>query len=351
MTGPRCIGSFAFAVTLGILAAAGPTTALAQDKVADFYKGKTISVYIGSDVGGGYSVYAHTVWETMPKHIPGHPKVILLNMPGAGGRKATGYVANVVPKNGTAVGATQPGALTESVLGDPKNAQYDARNFGFIGSAESSDYLCLARKDAKVKKFEDLYEHELLLGADSKGSSFTDNATLMKNVLGVKFKLVKGYKGFRDISIALERGEVQGLCGEGWSALMSAGRHLMTGNKVNLLVQVAMKGYDEPTRMGVPMIWKFVKTEEQRKILELAISQQILGRPYFAPSGLPPERLNALRRAFDATMKDPEYVTMAKKQHIEITPATGEEMTDVINKIFNAPKDLQAKTRAALFPS
>jgi tripartite-type tricarboxylate transporter receptor subunit TctC len=336
------------ALAAALIAGAGRPAA-AEDKVADFYQGKTISVYIGSDVGGGYNVYAHAVWPVLVKHIPGNPKLIMLNMPGAGGRKATGYVANVVPKDGTAVGATQPGALTESVLGDPKNAKYDARNFGYIGSADASNYLCLARKDAKVKKFEDLYQHELVVGADSKGSSFTDNATLLNNVLGVKFKLVKGYKGFNDISIALERNEVQGLCGESWASLSSAGRHLLTGNKINILIQVAMNDTDVVTKMGVPIIWKYVKTDEQRKILELAISQQILGRPYFAPAHLPPERLNALRRAFDATMKDPEYIAIGKKQHLEMIPATGEQMAKVIDNIFNAPKELQKKTRAALY--
>lgn len=327
--------------------------AIAQDReaVATFYKDTTVSVYIGSDVGGGFNAYSRTVWRHLPKHLPGNPSVIFRNMPGAGGRKATAYVAAVAAKDGSAIGATQPGSLTDAVLGDPKNARYDPRTFGFIGSAEGSNYMCLARKDSKIQTFDDVFKHELLMAADSKGSSFTDNSTLLKNALGAKFKLVKGYKGFREIKLAMERNEVQGLCGLGWSALMSSAPEWASDGTMNLLVQFVLKGreYPEPTQMGVPLIWKYVKTDEQREILELVAAQQIFGRPQFVPPGVPAERLNALRRAFDATMTDPAYIAEAKKVGLAVTPATGEDVAAALDRIFSAPPALQAKTRAMLF--
>jgi len=320
-----------------------------QSKIAAFYKGRNVSIYIGSDVGGGFNAYARTVWRHMPKYIPGNPTPVFLNMPGGGGRKATGYIAAVAARDGSAVGASQPGSITEAVLGDPKNVKYDPQTFGYIGSAESSDYMCLARKDAKVKKLMDARDNELIIGGDSKGSSLSDIGHIIKNVLGLKFKIVNGYKGSHDVVMALERGELQGMCGYGWSPLMSQAGFLVRENKVNLLVQFAVEGYPEPTRMGVPMIWDFVKTEEQRKIFELATAQQIFGRPEFLPPNAPRERLLALRRAFDKTMVDPAYIADAKKQHLELSPASGEKVEAAVKRIFAAPPELAAKTRAALY--
>ena len=342
------------ATPIAVLAALGlslGTAALAQDadRVAAFYKGKTVSFYIGSDVGGGYNAYARTVGRHMAKYVPGNPTFIYLNMPGAGGRKATAYVASVAAKDGSALGAVQPGALVEAVLGDPKNARYDPLTFGYVGSAESSDSLCVARKGAPVQKFADAFQRELVLGSDSKGSTMSDQPNLMKNALGLKFRIVSGYKGSHAVIMAMERGEVDGICGYGWSPLMSQAAHLVRENKVNLLVQFALKGYPEPTEMGVPMIWQFVKTDEQRQMLELVAAPLVFGRPVIVPAGVPPERLNALRRAFDRTMTDAGYVADAKKQKLGITPATGEEVEAMVKRIFAVPREIAARTRAAMY--
>ena len=332
-----------------VAAGFAPLAAIAQDSVAAFYKGKTISVYIGSDVGGGYNAYARTSYKHMAKFIPGAPNIVFLNMPGAGGRKATQYVATIAAKDGMAIGAVQPGALVEPILGDPKRVRYNPLEFGYIGSPESSDQLCLTRKDSPVKTFEDAFKHEVIVGGDTKGSSLHDVSNLLRNVLGVKFRVVKGYKGSRDAVLAMEKGEIDGICGYGWSPLMSQAPHLVRDKKVNLLVQFAVKGYAEPTEMGVPMIWKFVKTEEQRRILELAAAPLVFGRPQFMPAEVPKERLAALRRAFDRAMKDPAYIADAARQKLGVTPASGEEVEAMIRRIYTSPKALQVKTRAALY--
>ena len=331
-----------------VAVALAPTGAGAQD-VSGFYKSKALEVYVGSDVGGGYNAYARTVGMHIGKYVPGKPDVIVKNMPGAGGRKLTAWLANVAPKDGSVVAASQPGSLVDSVLGDVKNAKYDPRTFGYVGSAESSVYLCVARKDAAVKTFADALDKQVLIGASSRGASTLDTALLLKNVLGVKFKMVKGYKGSHDIILALERNEVQGICGYAWSSLLATAGHLVRENKLNLLVQYAIDANPDATKAGVPEIWKFVKTKEQRDILELALSPLSFGRPFFVPAGVPKERLAALRAAFDKTMKDPDYIAAAKKQKLDVSPASGEKVQALIAKMYAAPKDLQEKTKKALY--
>lgn len=336
------------AAGLAFLILAGPTAARSQDKVAAFYKGKTISVYIGADVGGGFTAYARTVWLHAGKYIPGSPRIVLLNMPGAGSRKATAYVAEVAAKDGTAIGAPYPGAIVEPIFGDPKHVRYKPLAFGYIGSVDSSDYLCLSRTDSKVPTFADAFHNELVIGGDTKGSNLFYIADVLKNVLGAKFKIVSGYKGSHDIVMAMERGEVQGMCGFGWAAVKSQAGYLVDQHKANLLVQFARKGEPEPTRLGVPMVWDYVKSPEQRALLELIMAPQVFGRPYFLPAEAPKDRLVALRRAFDKVMKDPDFLASARKQKLSVSPATGEEVEASVKQLFTASPEMLAKARAAM---
>jgi tripartite-type tricarboxylate transporter receptor subunit TctC len=283
------------------------------------------------------------------KYVPGQPNVVVKNMPGAGGRKLTAWLASVAPKDGSVIAASQPGSLVDSVLGDAKNAKYDPRRFGYVGSAESSVYLCIDRKDSPAKTFADAFSKTVVLGSSSRGASTLDNALLLKNVLGVKFRMVKGYKGSHDIILAIERGEVQGICGYAWSSLLGTAGHLVREHKLNLLVQYAIDENVDATRAGVPPIWNFVKTKEQRDILDLALTPAVFGRPFFVPAGVPKERLAALRAAFDKTMKDPDYIAAAKKQKLDISPASGEKVEKLIKKMYAAPKALQEKTKHALY--
>jgi tripartite-type tricarboxylate transporter receptor subunit TctC len=336
------------AAPAALAVALSPAFAGAQD-VAGFYQGKTIEVYIGSDVGGGYNAYARTVGKHLVKYVPGTPDVIFKNMPGAGGRKLTAWLANVAPKTGAVIAASQPGSLVEPVLGNPQNAKYDPRSFGYIGSAESSVYLCLARTDAPVKTFADALKTELVLGASQRGASTLDTALMLKNVLGAKFKVVKGYKGSRAVILALERNEVQGVCGYAWSSMMSQAGHLVRDKKVNVFIQYALDDHPEAVKAGVPNIWQFTKTPEQKALMELLVAQQAFGRPMFVPAQVPAERLAALRAAFDKAMKDPAYVADAKKQKLDVSPASGKRVEALIGKIFSASKEMQEKAKKALY--
>lgn len=336
---------------MGVIAiglAAMPAIARGDGGAEPFYKGRTISVYIGASAGGGFNNYARTVWPYMVKHIPGEPKLMFLNMPGAGSRKAAGYVAAVAPKDGTAVGSVFPGAITAPIFTDGTAVRYDPLGFGYIGSADNSVYLCVSRKDSGVAKFGDAFTHELVLGADAKGSNLHFIGNSLRNVLGVKFKIVSGYKGSNEIVMALERGEVHGVCGYGWSAIKAQAPHLLRDNKVNLLIQFALKSVDELTAQGVPTIWDFARTPEQRAIFELIAGPQVFGRPYFLAAGVPAGRLAELRRAFDATMADPAFRAEAARRKLDISPASGEEVEKMVKAMFATAPALQAKARDAM---
>ena len=337
------------ATLVAVALSAAPLAASAQDKVAQFYRGKTVDFFIGSDVGGGFNAYARAVGSHMMQYMPGKPNVVFKNMAGAGGRKVTDYVANVAPKDGGAIALTQPGAIVEPIFGDPKKAKYDPLKLGYIGSPETAVTICFARKDAPVKTFAELFTKELVVGANQRGSFDLDFSLALRNLLGIKLKIVKGYKGSRDIILALENNEVQGLCGHIWSSLMSQAGHLVRDNKVNILVQYALDPNPEASKLGAPMIWDYVKDPEKRKVLELLADQLVFGRPMFTPPGVPAERLAALRKAFDQTMKDPGYLADARKQKLDVSPASGERVAEMVHRIFTAPKALQVKARDAMY--
>lgn len=349
MTTLRMTARAALAATIvSAIAALAPAGVAAQDAAA-FYRGKTIEIYIGSDVGGGYNAYARTVGKHMVRYIPGTPDVVFKNLPGAGGRKLTAWLANVAPKDGSVIAASQPGSLVEPVLGNPQNARYDPRTFGYIGSAESSVYLCLARTDAPATTFAEALEKELMLGGSQRGASTLDSALMLRNVLGAKFRMVKGYKGSREIILALERNEVQGVCGYAWSSMMSQAGHLIRDRKVNILVQYALDDHPEAVKAGVPNVWQFTRTPEQKALMELLVAQQAFGRPMFVPANVPAERLVALRTAFDAAMKDPAYVADAERQKLDVSPASGKRVEELIAKVFSASPAMQEKAKAALY--
>ena len=331
-----------------IIAFAGLAMVTAPAGAADFYAGKTIEIDVGSPAGGGYNAYAHSVARHLGDHIPGKPTIVVKNMPGAGGRKVTAWTYNAAPKNGTAIAASQPGSLAEPILGDAKDVRYDPRKFGYIGSTEAWVSVCAARTDAAVKTFKDAFDKELVVGGGSRSSSLQDTPTAIQRVLGVKFKIIKGYPGSRDVVNAIQRNEVQAICGYAWTSLQSQAGYLLKEKKINILVQTALDPDPELAKMGVPMIWDFVKTKEQHDVLQLIFAQQSFGRPYFVPPGVPKDRLAILRTAFDATMQDPTFVAEIKKQHLALSPLNGQRVEQMVTKMFDTPKAIQKKARQAL---
>jgi len=333
-------------VFLGMFASVSPV--LAQTAVADFYRGKTITIFVGSSPGGGYDLYGRLIGRYLGKHVPGNPGVIVQNMPGAASNVAAAYVYNVAPKDGTAVGAIFMGAVVDPLFGDIKRRTHDTSKFQYIGNANVDAYVCLVRGDAPVKTFADAFNTELVVGGSADGASTRDFPSMLRNLLGVKFKIVAGYPGTREINLALEKGEIQGSCGQTWSSVTATYPAWFASGLVKPLLQEANVGYPELDRMGVPLTRQFARTDEQRQTLDLVYSQAAFGRPYVVAPEVPAERVAALRQAFMDTMADPELVAEAKRINVDIQPTRGEELQTLIARLYATPKDIVDKAREAL---
>ncbi len=334
----------------GLLQGTVPS-AFAQDAVADFYKGKSIRFVIGAITGGGNDTYARLVGRYLGKYIPGNPTVLPVNMPGASGHISAAHVYTVAAKDGTAIGATTPGVITDPLwAGDAGKDKfnYDPAKLIHLGSAQAATYNCYVRSDAPVKKFEDAFTTEVIIGGAQEGGSTRDAPVLLNNVLGTKFRVISGYPGTREILVAMERNEVQGVCGMGWDAMYSQRPDWLEKGFIRVLVQENLSGSAAFDRLGVPKSIDFAKTPEDRQVIELAYTQQAFGRPYILPPGTPPQRVAALRKAFMAAVQDEELLAEAKKMRVEVRPLAGEDMQALVTRIYATPRAIVDRTREAL---
>lgn len=342
MKGQGLAGSIGLALAFASLGAA----AVSAQPAAEFYKGKTVTIVIGSDVGGGYDAYGRLVARHLGAHIPGNPAVVPNNMPGAAQTKAAAYVYSLAPKDGTYIAALSPGALLTAVLGGPP-IQYDPNKFNYVGSANSDVYVCIARPDAAAKTFADIFDHELIVGVSS-GSSTLMMPLLLKNLLGAKFKIVRGYPGTRQMQLALERNEIQGICGLGYASLRVEHEDWLTQGTVTVLAQESSRGTPELHKMGVPLATSFAKTDEQRAIMDLVYSQEIFGRPFVMAPEVPQERVAVIRAAFLAALRDPALLGEAAKSKLDVEPLSGDEVQKLVAKVYATPPSIVKRTHEVL---
>ena len=315
--------------------------------VAAFYKGKTITILVGSSAGGGYDTYARLISRHMGKHMLGNPTVIVSNMPGAGSNVAANFIYNAAPKDGTMIGALYGGSPIEPLIGTTP-VQHDPSKSQFLGSANDDVYICVARKDAAAKSIDDVFKMELLAGA-SNASSTADFPAILNAVLGTKFKLVLGYPGSREIGLAIDKGEVMSACGLAWPSVSVTNPGWFGPNgTMHVILQTHPKGHAQLNAMGVPNAMSFAKTDEQRTLLELFFSQETFGRPYVVAPEVPKERVEALRKAFWATLKDPELLADAKRANLEVNPVPADEVEKLIAKVYAAPRELTQKIKKAI---
>ena len=326
------------------LALASPLAA--QNSIEEFYKGKQIRLVISSSAGGGYDRYGRLVGRYIGKYIPGNPAIIPSNMPGAGGLAATSYVYAVAPKDGTVIGAVAAGSALDKLIGEREKVNFDPLRINYIGSANSEVFTCLVREDSPIKSFAQSFDQELLLG--SSGGTTRDKPVLLTNVLGAKIRLVAGYKGTNEISLAIERGEVQGLCGMGWTSIKSQKPDWFAEKKVRVLLQEATKGADDLNAQKVPLSVDFAKTPEQRAIMELVYAQGVFTRPFMVAPEVPSERVQVLRDAFMKALADPAAVEEAEKQKLEITAISGGDLQEMVRKLYAMDPAIHDKARAAL---
>jgi tripartite-type tricarboxylate transporter receptor subunit TctC len=334
-------------VLAGLIALAAPAT---SSSAGDYYAGKSIDLLIGAPPGGGYDIYARALARHYGRHIPGQPTIVAKNMPGAASARAAGFISTLAPKDGTAIAALMPGGVVGPLLDEKAETLFDPTKVLYLGTANNGTRICVSHKDSKIKTFDDALTQKASFGGVSTSDSTRGYGYMHKKTSGAKYDVVSGYSGTAEIALAMERGELDGVCGWDWASFKSQRPDWIRDNKVNLLLQVGLEPNEELTRMGVPAVFKYVTNEDDRKAVELIISQQVFQRSYIAPPGLPAELLDTLRSAFDATMHDKDFLHDAETIRIDISPLPGAKVQELVQKIYAAPKDIVARARQAINP-
>jgi tripartite-type tricarboxylate transporter receptor subunit TctC len=332
------------ALTLAMLC--GLLLPASADAVADFYKGKRITMMVGSEAGGGYDGYARLVTRHLGKFIPGNPDFIVQNMPGGGGLRVTNNLYNVQPKDGTAMGTVQRAILTAPLL-ESRNTEikYDPMKFNWLGSLNTETGLIVVWKDtAPHRTMKDLFEKELMVGSSGPSTDFMP--LFLNNVIGTKFKIIAGYKSSTDAYLAVERGEVQGRISNGYSGDKNFLDPWKAKDKVVFLAQLST--VKNPLFPDLPLILDFARNDREKQAMTLILSSQVWGRPFVMPPGVPEDRVAAVTKAFAAMMKDPEFLADAKKSNIDIDTTSAEEMKAMLQRVYATPPDLVEVVRKAI---
>jgi len=332
------------------MAAAMALLTAAPAPAADYYAGKSIEFLIGGDVGGGYDIYARVAARHLNRFIPGNPTLVPKNQPGAGSGRAASFLYSVAPKDGTVIGAVFPGAIMGPLLDDRAQPLYDPTKFQYLGSADNATRVCISHERSKIKRFEDTLKQKTIMGASAAGGSTRDYINMLKKATGAMFDLVAGYKGTADIFLAMERGEVDGMCGLDWASLKSQRPDWVRNRTVNILAQINLEPEVELSTLGVPPIWTFIAGEDDKKAAELIVSQQVFGRPYLAPPGVAAEPLAVLRRAFTATLQDKEFLADAERTRIDVVASSGERVQRLVEQLYATPKATVERAKELIKP-
>jgi tripartite-type tricarboxylate transporter receptor subunit TctC len=310
------------------------TAAIAQS-VEQFYKANNLTMTVGSGAGGGYDVYTRVMVRTLPKYIPGNPKVIVQNMPGAAGIKALNHIYAIAPKDGSVLDATYNTLPLDPLFGG-EGGKYDAQKLSWIGSIGRQVNVCIAWNGSSFKTFDDTFQREMTLASSGAAGWRSILPRMMNNIAGTKFKVIDGYETTGMIP-AVERGEVDGMCTT-YETLQATAANWLENKKITFLAQFGAKPI--AGMENVPMGLERIKNPDDLKAVKLVLLQQEFGRPYVAPPDLPPDRLKALRDAFNATMKDKQFLEDAKKAGLNVDPLTGQDMEALIKQAYAAPKEL-----------
>jgi tripartite-type tricarboxylate transporter receptor subunit TctC len=316
----------------------------------DFYAKKTITMIVGGNPGGGYDLYARALVRHYPKHIPGEPTVVVQHMPGAGSVNLANHLYSRAPKDGLTIGMVFPGVIVGPLFDERMEARFKSTEFMYIGSANNSARVCATYQGSQTMTFDDALRRETVMGGDAPGGSLFDYLQFLRREVGAKFKVVRGYKGSVDILLAMERAEVEGICGLDWSSLRTQKPEWVRDNRMHVILQTGLDTHPGLAAQGVPNIWNYVKDDESRQVLELILGQQVFGRPFKLPPGVPADRIAILRKAFDVTMADKAFVADAEKMGLEITPASGARVQEVVTKMYAAPPHIVKRAREALSP-
>ena len=344
--GRMAIQAFAVILLSGVCASAA--------NAADYYAGKTIELTVGSSPGGGYDTYARLLARHLPKHIPGNPKIIVKNRPGAGSLKAAGYLYSVAPKDGTAMGGIIPTIITGARRDAKIAKRVDGSKFEFIGAADNTATMVCASYTAKskIKSLKEVLKRKTTVGASGVGSTTAIFPTMMNATTGTKFDVIVGYKGTRAALLAMEQGELDAMCGmTGANFLRSKKAWFKKGKATaKILVQIGLHPDRALSKMRVPMVWDFIKGEDERQLLEFLIGDLQFGRPYVMPPGTNPKAVKIVRAAFDAAMKDKALKAEAKKRKLTISPVSGANVKKLVAGVYATPQSIVDAYKKALSP-
>ncbi len=319
-----------------VLFAGGTIAARAADDEQDFYRGKQISLVVGGTPGSAYDFFARNIARVMGKYIPGNPQIVVKYMPGAGGLTVSNFMYNQAPRDGTVIGATTQSMPIASLLA-PTGVRYDPTRFSWIGSAAKDVFVAYVWHTSPIQSLDELRTREGVFGANGVGSAGVDFPLVVRDILGLKLKVVPGYSGQPEVKIAMERGEIDGSFGNGWGDLTATQPTWVPQGKVRLLGQFGFERYPEIPGQ-VPVIMELVKNEADRQALALVTARQEFSKPYVAPPDIPAARLAMLRQAFDATIKDAEFVEEARKARLSTYGAmTGAEVAAMTLKLSQTP--------------
>jgi tripartite-type tricarboxylate transporter receptor subunit TctC len=325
-----------------LLLSMGLDTSAHAQSVADFYKGKSIQLMVGFGTGGEDDLWARTISRHLGNHIPGNPTIVVQHMPGSGGLLVANRLFNTAAKDGTAVGMINRGIAFEPLLGG-QGAQFNPLKFTYVGSPGRDTTVCAARKDAQVQTLQDLTSKEVTVGGTGSGADTAIYPQFLSSLLGMKFRLVQGYKGSGEIQIAMERKEVEGIC-LAYDSLLRG--NLARAGQINILLQAALE--PDPRLKDVPMGLQAARTAEDRQALELFFARVEMGRPLVLPPSVPADRIAALRNGFQAMLKDKAFLEEAGKLRLRVVPISGDQMTAVVAKAYDTPHAIVQRTIKAL---
>jgi len=319
-------------------------TPAATQTPADYYAGKQVKMIIGLGAGGGYDLWARTLARHIGRHLPGNPTVISQNMEGAGSFRAANYMANQAPRDGTVLALIARDASLGPITGNP-GAQFDPTRFSWLGTTTTETNVCIAYKTATVRTVQDLIERELMVGDNGAGTGTGNYPKALNQLLGLKFKIIRGYSSSVDVVLAMERGEVEGYC-ESLESVIGKRPDWISSRTVHVLFQGGVK--PNPDLPGVPFVNDLAKSEDDRRAIEFLYAGQGIGRPFFAPPGLAPELHAMMRAAFAATMRDPEFIAEVRQRKLTLAPEDGEYMERLINRIYATPRPIVERVAALI---
>lgn len=328
-----------------LLISAALVSLAAPAQAQDFFKDKTISIITSTGEGGSYDGAARTLARHMGRYIPGNPTIIVKNMPGGGHTRATNFIFSQAPKDGTTIG-TVSNSMPMHQLVDGRGVRFDVAKFHWIGSAGLSNLTMAFWHKSGVKKIEDAMTREITMGATGTGSGTFLYPNALNKVLGTKFKIISGYRSSVEVDLAMERGEVDGRGGGSYSTIFQEHPDWLKDGKLFIAAQIG--NARDPLMPDAPLITELAKNEEQRQILQFISLPIGVGRPYIAPPETPKDRVEILRKAFDATMKDKDFLDEANKQSLDIRPMDGITLERIVQETVKTPPDIIEKVRKAI---